>query len=900
MLFSLLISCLILVYVCETIESDEKKDNSSEISVLETQSFWRHHITWGTDVCRTESGEIVPVHSSSANERYYKKENGKKIRAYKLKVFSKHRAYPLPPDEWRTVEFNDSGWEKAKGPFASGPCGSRKRSYKSTPNQCLRGKFNVENPSAVRDMKFSVSYLGGVAVYINGKELVKGHMPDGKIEPSTPAEDYPKEAFFDTNGIILDAADKDPNVKELVQSRVRKLENIKVPSSMLKKGVNVLAVSMHRSPAPQDFFTASRSKKYNNPGHVKVFCWWPRIGITDISLTAEKGAAVVPNAGHTGPPAGFHVWTQPVIDRVQVSGYPDPCEPLQPVKICGARNGSHSGQVVVMSDKPVAGFKAEASDLKGPGTIPASAILLRYPNPDGHIRRGSNYFNGLDEETLSDIPIRTGSRGRTKYSAIQSVWLTVNIPEDAAAGDYTGTVKISCAEQEPVEVPVNLEVADWAMPDSKEFHTFMGLIQSPETLSMYYKVPMWSDRHWELLDKTFSLLGKLATKVIYITAQHKTHFGNEESMIRYIRQPDGTFRPDFTIAEKYLETAVKHLGKVPVVGLYIWRSPWVTGNFNGAGPRGDRKILLTVMDPETSELSSAEGPEWGTPEVVELWKPVVAGMKKILRKYGMEQSLMLGLAGDYTPTDTALADLDKASGGLKWVYHSHVVRYGLGNQGSNPIGSRKWSKGSGKTYKTGYIAAGWGGFAYRRDPDIGARGYGWMTNLPRVQTRSTPNGRLHLESNFTAPIYKFPKGSEPKGAGLCGHGRTGADFWPVLGEGNRKKILAGRYTETRWGQLGIRCCGTAILAPGKNGPVATYRSEMLRENIQEIEARVFIEKALLDPAAKEKLGPELAQKARDMLDNRVRASNRRAQCSEIITLSRELYKTAAEVAQKLK
>jgi hypothetical protein len=384
-------------------------------------------------------------------------------------------------------------------------------------------------------------------------------------------------------------------------------------------------------------------------------------------------------------------------------------------------------------------------------------------------------------------------------------------------------------------------------------------------------------------------------------------------MIHYTRSPDGRFKPDFSIAEKYLDSAIRHQGKIPVVGLYIWRSPWSSGNYAGYGPRGDRTILLTVKDPKTGTLTNVEGPKWGTPECVELWKPVVQGMRNILKKHGMEKALMFGIAGDYTPTDTALEDLDKASGnsGIKWIFHSHATKYEIGNQSDQPISGRKWGKGKGKTYKTGYIASAWGGKAHRKDPELlgkhrqlKTRGYGWKTKIIRVQTRRAPCGRLVIEQNYTSKLMAAAK-SEPEDAGLCGFGRTGADFWPVLGKGKRKKILAGKYPETAWGQLAIRCCGNAILGPGKNGPVATYRSEMLRENLQEIEARIFLEKILLDPNTRKKVGQDFALKAQDMLDDRVRAAMRGypkvipAQPSEISSLSRALYATVAEAAGKV-
>ena len=54
-------------------------------------------------------------------------------------------------------------------------------------------------------------------------------------------------------------------------------------------------------------------------------------------------------------------------------------------------------------------------------------------------------------------------------------------------------------------------------------------------------------------------------------------------------------------------------------------------------------------------------------------------------------------------------------------------------------------------------------------------------------------------------------------------------------------------------------------------------------------------------AKKAKIGEELAARALEVLDERVRASQRpgSAQCSEVSELSRQLYRVTAEVAAKL-
>jgi hypothetical protein len=96
-----------------------------------------------------------------------------------------------------------------------------------------------------------------------------------------------------------------------------------------------------------------------------------------------------------------------------------------------------------------------------------------------------------------------------------------------------------------------------------------------------------------------------------------------------------------------------------------------------------------------------------------------------------------------------------------------------------------------------------------------------------------------------------------------GIGRLGADFWPVLksirGGGNKiAGTIAGRYSEhSSWGQLTIK---TAFLAPGKRGAISTVRFEMVRESVQECEARILIDEALLDAGKRARLGEALARR----------------------------------------
>ena len=89
---------------------------------------------------------------------------------------------------------------------------------------------------------------------------------------------------------------------------------------------------------------------------------------------------------------------------------------------------------------------------------------------------------------------------------------------------------------------------------------------------------------------------------------------------------------DLTIAEKYLDLAIRHLGKVPVVCIYCWEP--FTGSVYGRREREGKGLPYTLLDPATGKLSDAEGPRWGSPEVRPFWKPVFKGLRERLAKRG--------------------------------------------------------------------------------------------------------------------------------------------------------------------------------------------------------------------------------------------------------------------------
>ncbi len=83
--------------------------------------------------------------------------------------------------------------------------------------------------------------------------------------------------------------------------------------------------------------------------------------------------------------------------------------------------------------------------------------------------------------------------------------------------------------------------------------------------------------------------------------------------------------------------------------------------------------------------------------------------------------------------------------------------------------------------------------------------------------------------------------------------------------------ILGRFPESNWGQLYLGNSTAYVLAPGPEGALPTVRFEMIRQGAQDMEARVYLEKALLDDALRARMGEDLARRCQQMLDDRLRA-----------------------------
>ncbi|HOX06243.1 MAG TPA: DUF6067 family protein, partial [Planctomycetota bacterium] len=603
---------------------------------------------------------------------------------------------PLPPAEWMKPDFDDTAWDRQRSPVEMPPewWGGSSALHTATVNSLifLRWKFAVDDPAKVQDLKLSLEYVGGFVAYLNGQELTRAHLPAGEPKPETLAEKYPDDLYvLEGNKMLQQRWPGEPlsarsPYKEqipLFERRYRKVEGFAVPAKLLRKGGNVLALEIHRSPVNEAVIGCERAQEgamYTRPGI------WAYAGLRKVSLTAASGESLTPNIGR---PKGIQVWNVAPFETIDAFGYGDAGDTVKPVTVCAARNSVFSGRLAVSSDSAIKGLKVAVGDLKlagGDAKLPAAAVQIRYAEPATPDKCWTppHRFNGLVDAIPAEIPVIKAAPGRENYlcepisrpgvtsGAVASLWLTVRVPKEAKAGKYEGTVTVEAEGLKATAVPLVLTVNDWTLSDPKDFRQSHLIFVSQEAVAKHYGVPLWSDKHFELMGKSLSVLAEVNSREIpmnlginfYGGNKGGADSGNAESMVRWVKQADGSFKYDFTVFDKYCDLVAKHCGKPYPLRLNCW------GTSNKEGKK-DCVTDVTVVEAD-GKVGTMEQPDFGTEESYKFWKPVIDEALKRLKERGWLDVTCFGQSSYcYAPTPTVVDVAKKIWPEGQWAYTAH-------------------------------------------------------------------------------------------------------------------------------------------------------------------------------------------------------------------------------------
>ena len=798
---------------------------ADEIVVLDGTNLWRYFPVADATHVRQADGSIIRTEVD--------------WEGHPLKTgWNPANSSPLPPAGWAGLEFDDSAWPRVRLPQPAVPSvafGGAMRGgiyegwrHFDTVLACLRGKFEVKDSSKVKSLRLSLDYWGGVVVYVNGKEAARGNVRPGQTNlAATVADEYPEEAWTKPDGKPLEMWGDD-KYKDRFALRNRRLNEVEIPSALLKPGANVLAIEVHAAPFHYKADWGGEAPQWRPA--------WPPIGLSSVRLAVSPAGAATPSV-----PRGIRVWNCEVYDTVSAADYGDSCETLRPIVIQAARNAVFSGRLMVSSDQPIKGLKATVSDLQSQaaGKLPASAVRVRYAVA---VKEGKSWlptgrFDGLFESMPAEIPLIESARAMTPGRAIAPLWFTVRVPRNVAAGLYEGTVTVSAEGLAATKVPLRLRVSDWVMPDPKDFRIQNFLTCAEEVHAKYYGVTNYSDRHFQLIGKSLALGAELNSRQVQVNlaidfaAKGGTGESNPQSLVRWVKQADGSFRHDFTIFDEYLEMVAQSVGTPRTLQLNCWGSP----HSDEHGTHGEFHPV-SVLDPATGLLTRTNPPPFAAEECYRFWKPVFDGVLQRIKARGWQSETTLGYISQVAvPPPTLVSMAHRLWPEGEWSWASHGARLGTFQSLASDL--QMTIRHAASPFVNG-------------NPGVPPL---WAEDKPRRNTFSNI-GRGTLPDN--SPLWYYRRWIEffAMSKGLDGAGEWGLDLFPLpRPAGGYVKPACGRGTN--W--AGWDGATAALLYPGPDGAVATERYEAFREGIELCEAVLFVQTAL----ARKQITGDLAQRA---------------------------------------
>ena len=232
------------------------------------------------------------------------------------------------------------------------------------------------------------------------------------------------------------------------------------------------------------------------------------------------------------------------------------------------------------------------------GFSPRVRVEVSFPGLTGVSDRGHEavevypvgYVEGDDRQYWMEYLDRAGTI-EVPAARTQAVYIRFRIPKDMAEGVYEGQVRVFKQfgfEDETCfwQGQIHLRVMHAVLPDPADYSFHLNLWQHLTSLARYYRVPLWSEDHFTIIDRYYSTLAELGQKVVSLVVTEIPWSGQrcyrdraypsylfEHSTVGVRRNPDGRLQLDFQALDRLLALAHQHHmdQQIDVFGLVnIW------------------------------------------------------------------------------------------------------------------------------------------------------------------------------------------------------------------------------------------------------------------------------------------------------------------------------------------
>ena len=295
-----------------------------------------------------------------------------------------------------------------------------------------------------------------------------------------------------------------------------------------------------------------------------------------------------------------------------------------------------SALALLWSEEPLGEVSVEAgAAVCGKAILPAGAIkasLVSYVTGD----KLADKYNQCDwRDTVNWQAIREADYiGRYEAvdvpaGTVQPVWLSIDVPSDAAAGRYKGSITVTAGGKR-LALPYSINVCGRVLtpPAERPFH--LDLWQNPYTFARIAGVRLWSPEHFEAMRPVMEKLAFAGQKVITATIMNRPWNGQTEdpfgSMVTKIRRADGSWMYDYTVFDMWVEFMMS-LGIDGQINCYTL-IPW--------------SLEFDYFDQATASMVTVKAAT-DSPEYEDYWGSFIMDFSRHLRAKGWFSKTMIAM-----------------------------------------------------------------------------------------------------------------------------------------------------------------------------------------------------------------------------------------------------------------
>ena len=263
-------------------------------------------------------------------------------------------------------------------------------------------------------------------------------------------------------------------------------------------------------------------------------------------------------------------------------------------------------------------------------------VVSNYPYAAKDVTCGESPYKDLflmpdrfEEFERFDVPAKT----------LRPVWISIDIPQSAGAGVYTGKVVVK-SDKDSATLSLSINVQNQVLPNPSEWKHRLDLWQNPWVIAWKNNLSPWSSEHKILLKQHLKLYADAGGKYITTYAVHSPWADNsymiEGTMIEWIKQTNGAWKFDYSIFDEYVQLAME-VGIDKAITIYT-PVPW-----------GNRFRYLDAKTGNYIDVSWSPDSK----EFKDFWNIFLTDLKKHLEQKGWFDKTYIGI--NENPMEQTLA-----------------------------------------------------------------------------------------------------------------------------------------------------------------------------------------------------------------------------------------------------